>query len=100
MERRLTRTQGFDPVRHDVAHDHLVTKLGETGAGDEADPARAENADLSELRHDCEAYLGSGVSPRAIASIVSLESSSRIVFMTQYVAPSFRSTTMCRCAPE
>src|SRR6266576_4709918 len=100
VERHPAGAQRFDPVRHDVAHDHLVTKLGETAARDETDPASAENADLSGLRHDPEAYLGSGVSPRAIASIVSLESSSRIVLMTQYVAPSFRSTTMCRCAPE
>ena len=100
VKRHLTGAERLDPLRHHVADDHLVPELGEAAAGDEADPARAEDTDRSRFRHDREAYLGSGASPRAIASIVSLDSSSRIEFTTQYVAPSLRSTTMWRCAPE
>jgi len=100
VERQPARLQSLDPVWHHVAHDHLVPELGEAAPGDEADPARAKNADRSRFRHDPEAYLGSGASPRAIASIVSFDNSSRIELMTQYEAPSFRSTTMWRCAPE
>jgi hypothetical protein len=61
-----------------------VPELREAAAGDEPDPARAEDADRPRFRHgDPEGYLGNGCSPRAIASIVSFESESRTVFTTQ-----------------
>ncbi len=100
MKRQPAGPQGLDPVGHHISDDHGVPELGEAAAGDEANPARAEDADRPRFRHDPEAYLGSGASPRAIASIVSLDNSSRTELMTQYVAASFRSTTMWRCAPE
>ena len=101
VERQLPGLKRSDPVGNDIPHDHLVAELGEAAAGDEPDPPRAEDPDRPRFRHaDPEAYLGSGCSPRAIASIVSFESESRIVLTTQYVAPFSRSTTMCRCGPE
>src|SRR5207244_2787814 len=101
VKREPTGLEGGDPLRDDVTDDHLVPELREAAAGDEPDPPRSEDADCPRFRHaDPEAYLGSGCSPRAIASIVSFESESRIVLTTQYVAPFSRSTTMCRCGAE
>jgi hypothetical protein len=57
---RLVEGQPAGPERvdtfcDDVAHDHLVPELGEAAAGDEADPARTEDADRSRFRQDREA---------------------------------------------
>ena len=101
MERQPSRLQRRNPVGHDVAHDHVVPELREAAAGNEPDPARAEDAHRLRFRHaDREAYFGSGCNPRAIASIVSFDSDSSTVLTTQYVAPFSRSTTMWRCGPE
>ena len=82
MERHAARLQRLDLLGHDVADDDLVAELGEAGARDEADPARTENADRSAFT-GAGAYLGIGCSSRAIASIVSFDSSSFSVFTTQ-----------------
>ena len=68
-------------IGDDVAHHDLVAELGEAGAGDEADPARAEDCDPLSLslmagRRIVVAYadlrtFASGRRPFAIAIIVS-----------------------------
>ena len=61
-----------------------MAELGEAAAGDEADPAGAEDPDRSRVRHgDRKLYLGERLQPSAIASIVSFESESRSVLTTQ-----------------
>ena len=72
----------LDPLGDDVADDDLVPALGEAGAGDEADPAGAEDAERR-LLHARRLYLCMGRRPLAISSIVSFESLSRSVFTTQ-----------------
>ena len=74
--------QAFDLLRHDIAHDHLVSELRETGARHEADPPRAEDRERF-LRLPGHAPQRRGRSPRAIAIIVSFESASSRVFTTQ-----------------
>ena len=101
MERQPLGLERLDSLGKHVADDHLVTEVGEAATGDEPDPARTEDADLPRFHHAGEKpYRGRGASPFAIASIVSFESESRTEFTTQYVAPSLRRTTMCRCGPE
>src|SRR5579885_2622746 len=44
VERHRSATEGLHLLRDDVAHDHVVPQVGEAGAGDDADPARPEDA--------------------------------------------------------
>ena len=81
MDRHATLAQCIDLLRDDVAHDDLVPEVGEARAGDEADVPRAEDRDL---------HAGyflftepSGFRPLAIAIIVSFDSRSRSVLITQ-----------------
>ena len=76
-------TKRFDPLRDDVPYDDLVAELGEAPACDEPDPARAEDPDCPRICHAGGAYRRRGERPFAIASIVSFESESRIVLITQ-----------------
>ena len=46
VERHTSGLERLDPLRKDVADDHVVAELGEARAGDEPDPARPENPDL------------------------------------------------------
>ncbi len=84
VERDPAGAQRVDLLRGDVADHDRVPELGEAGAGDESDPAGPEDPDLAHRR----VFFGflspaSGRRPRAIESIVSLESVSRSVFTTQ-----------------
>ena len=81
MEGQAPRVQALDPLGDDVAHDDLVAALGEAGAGDEADPAGAEDAERRFSTRPT--YFCMGRRPLAISSIVSFESLSRSVFTTQ-----------------
>ena len=70
-----------DAICDDVANHDLIPEVGEAGGRHKADPAGAENADrLTDAAHFNPA---SGWRPFAIASIVSFDSSRRIVFETQ-----------------
>ena len=82
MEGQLPRVQALDPLGDDVADDHVVAAVGEAGAGDEADPAGAEDAERGFSR-SAKLYLCIGRRPLAISSIVSFESESSSVFTTQ-----------------
>ena len=83
MDRTLASLEGVDPVRRDVSDHDVVTELRETGGGHEADPAGSDDTERLSL-HARPAYvLPSGCMPRAIASMVSLESLFRSVFTTQ-----------------
>src|SRR5206468_1418643 len=81
VDRDRAALELLDPLRDDVAQHDLVAKLGEARPGDETHVPRAEDADLGHERG--EAYCPSGLRPRAIAIIVSLERRSRSVLMTQ-----------------
>src|SRR5262249_17239814 len=87
VDRTAAATKRGHFLRTDVADDHLVPQLCETGGGHEAGVAGAEDGDL---RRHFRAFIGR--SPLAIASIVSLERSFRRSFSTQYVAPFSRRT--------
>ena len=50
------RAQRLDPLRHHVAHDHLVPELGEAAAGDEARPSprrRRRSSAIPPCREAC-----------------------------------------------
>ena len=46
VDRDLARLKALDPLGHDVADHDLMPEVGEAGAGDEADVAGPEHADL------------------------------------------------------
>ncbi len=96
VDRHPSGPEPVDPVGHDVAHDHVVAELGEARRGHEADPAGAEYA--QRRRRHCTAERG--FRPFAIAIIVSFESSSSRVFVTQYTAPFSSNATMCSFEPS
>ena len=91
VDRDAPGAQVLDPLREDVAHDHLVAEVGETRPGDEADVAGTENGDpghppapvLLAYVFTFVPALPSGCRPFAIASIVSFESESTSVLTTQ-----------------
>ena len=72
------RRSACDPLRQHVADDDVVAEVGEAGARDEPDVARAEDGDPAH-------YLtrASGLRPLAIASMVSFESLFESVLTTQ-----------------
>ena len=80
MDGNLARVEGRDALRDDVADDDLVAQLGEGGRSDQADPARADDAERLGGH-----YCGRprGLRPLAMAIIVSFESRFRSVFTTQ-----------------
>ena len=82
VERDPPRLQRLDPVGRDVADHDLVAELGETGPADEPCVPRAEECDP---RHRREGYLApfNGLSPLAIAIIVSFEMLSSSELTTQ-----------------
>ena len=95
VEREPSFAQRVDPLGGDIPDHDVVAELGEAGSRDDADPAGTEDPDLAHCF-----FPPSGRRPRAIESIVSLESVSRRVFTTQYVPLSVRSTTMWSRAPS
>ena len=82
VDRHVPGAEHVDLLGDDVAHDHFVPELGEARAGDEADVARAEDRDPQALAH-FRLTAPKGFRPLAIAIMVSLESRSRRVLITQ-----------------
>ena len=96
-DRNPARLEILDPLRDDVADDHVVAQVGEAGGGHEPDPARAQDADRGPFAHLTAA---NGFKPLAMASIVSFESSRRSVFETQYTAPFSSNATIWSLEPS
>jgi hypothetical protein len=82
VEGQLPGAELLDLLGNDVADDDRMAQVGEAGAGDQPDPPGAEDPDRRPRAQRPTLPL-SGRSPRAMASMVSFESTSSSVFTTQ-----------------